>query len=205
MFAGLLAGDLEKEQWAQNKRSVDFFDLKGDLEAVLALTADPGSFVFEVAEHPVLHPGQSARILRNGEEIGWIGMLHPGIEKKLGLGMHTYVFELQLDALSEGKLPAFAPLSKFPSIRRDLALVMPKALNYSEILNCVKSVSSAIVKDIRLFDVYTGENIDSGLKSLALSLILQDSSKTLTDEEVENATSVILSALSSELDVRLRD
>ena len=205
MFAGLVSGVLETEQWDANKRQVDFYDLKGDLEAVLALTADPASFAFEAAEHPVLHPGQSARLLRNGQEIGWIGMLHPELEKKLGLGMHTYLFEVELEALSEGKLPAFESLSRFPSIRRDLALVMHKELEFSEVEKCVKKASSAIIKDIRLFDVYTGDNVDSGLKSLALSLILQDSSKTLTDDEVEDATTKILSALSSELNVELRD
>ncbi len=205
MFAGLASGPLEAEQWDANKRQADFYDLKGDLEAVLTLTADPESFSFESAEHPVLHPGQTAQVLRNGQVIGWIGMLHPQLEKKLGLGMRAYLFEVELDALADGKLPEFEALSRFPSIRRDLALVMHKDLEFSKVEKCVKKASSAIIKDIRLFDVYTGDNVDSGLKSLALSLILQDSSKTLTDDEVENATAEILSALSSELNVELRD
>lgn len=205
MFAGLIAGGLQAEQWSQVKRQVDFYDLKGDLEAILAMTGDTGSFVFEAAEHPVLHPGQSARILRNGHEIGWLGMLHPQLEKKLDLGMHTYVFELSLDALSEGTLPAFRALSKFPSIRRDLALLMPENLGYRELLECLKSIPLTIIQDIRLFDVYTGDNVDSGLKSLALSLILQDSSKTLTDDEVESAIRTVLDTLLTELQVKLRD
>ncbi len=205
MFAGLVSGALEDEQWDENKRQVDFYDLKGDLEAILALTADPESFSYEAAEHPVLHPGQSAKILRNSQKIGWIGMLHPELEKKLDLGMRTFLFEVELEALADGKLPKFEPLSRFPSIRRDLALIMHKDLAFSEVEKCVTAASSSIIKDIRLFDVYTGDNVDSGRKSLALSLILQDSSKTLTDEEVENATSEILSALSSELNVELRD
>ncbi|MBT8439470.1 MAG: phenylalanine--tRNA ligase subunit beta [Gammaproteobacteria bacterium] len=205
MFAGLVSGPVNEEQWDADKRQVDFFDLKGDLEAVLAMTADSASFSFQKAENPVLHPGQAAKVLRNGEEIGWIGMLHPEIEKKFGLGIKTYLFEVELDALSEGKLPAFEALSRFPSIRRDLALVMHEGLDFSDVEKCVKSSASTIVKDIRLFDVYTGDNVDSGRKSLALSLILQDSSKTLTDEEVENAVHGVLSALSSELNVELRD
>lgn len=205
MFAGLVSGAVNEEQWDADKRQVDFFDLKGDLQAVLAMTADPASFSFEKAVNPVLHPGQSAKVLRNGQQIGWIGMLHPEIEKKLGLGMKSYLFEVELEALSEGKLPAFESLSRFPSIRRDLALVMHEDLAFSEVEKCVKSSASTIVKDIRLFDVYTGDNVDSGRKSLALSLILQDSSKTLTDEEVENAVDGVLSALSSELNVELRD
>jgi len=205
MFAGLVSGAVNEEQWDADKRQVDFFDLKGDLEAVLALTADPASFSFEKSENSVLHPGQSAKVLRNGQQIGWIGMLHPEIEKKLGLGMKTYLFEVELEALSEGKLPAFEALSRFPSIRRDLALIMHEGLAFSDVEKCVKSSASTIIKDIRLFDVYTGDNVDSGRKSLALSLILQDSSKTLTDEEVENAVDGVLSALSSELNVELRD
>ena len=205
MLAGLIAGPYEAEQWSASKRQVDFYDIKGDLEAVLSLTADAAGFSFERAENPVLHPGQSARVMRNGQAIGWVGMLHPQLEKKLALGMHTYVFEVSLEALSDGKLPAFSPLSRFPSIRRDLSLVMPESLAFADVENCVKNASSAIIKDIRLFDVYTGDNIDSGLKSLALSLILQDSSKTLTDEEVEKATAAVVSALSAELQVELRD
>jgi len=204
-FAGLVSGDYENEQWDENKRPIDFYDLKGDLEAILALTADPESFDFEVAEHPVLHPGQSAKVMRKGQEIGWIGMLHPELEKKLSLGHNTYLFEVELDALSEGKLPAFKALSRFPSIRRDIALEMDEAVSFGEVKKCVKAASTSIIQDIRLFDVYTGDNVDSGRKSLALSLILQDYSKTLTDEEVENATAKILSALSSELKIELRD
>jgi len=205
MLAGLIAGPYEAEQWSASKRQVDFYDIKGDLEAVLSLTADAAGFSFERAENPVLHPGQSARVMRNGQAIGWVGMLHPQLEKKLALGMHTYVFEISLEALNDGKLPVFSPLSRFPSIRRDLSLVMPESLAFADVENCVKNASSAIIKDIRLFDVYTGDNIDSGLKSLALSLILQDSSKTLTDEEVEKATAAVVSALSAELQVELRD
>ena len=205
MLAGLVTGAIDEENWDDRKRTVDFFDIKGDLEAVLGLTADIDSFSFEKAEHPVLHPGQTARITRHGGEIGWIGMLHPQLEKKLDLGARTYLFEISLDELADGKLPAFQPLSKFPLIRRDFALEMDEKMAFAEVIQCARGASSKIIKDIRLFDVYTGDNVDSGRKSLALSLILQDSSKTLTDEDVDNATSSVLSALSSELNVELRD
>ena len=205
MLAGLVTGAVDEEHWDDRNRKADFFDIKGDLEAVLALTADPESFVFERAEHPVLHPGQTAKIIRDGNEIGWIGMLHPELEKKLDLGARTYLFEISLDALADGKLPSFQPLSKFPLIRRDFALEMDEKLLFADVIQCARAASSKIIKDIRLFDVYTGDNVDSGRKSLALSLILQDSSKTLTDEEVENSTTAVLNALSSELNVELRD
>ena len=205
MLAGLVTGAVDEEHWDDRNRKADFFDIKGDLEAVLALTADTDSFVFERAEHPVLHPGQTAKIIRGGNEIGWIGMLHPELEKKLDLGARTYLFEISLDALADGKLPSFQPLSKFPLIRRDFALEMDEKLLFADVIQCARAASSKIIKDIRLFDVYTGDNVDSGRKSLALSLILQDSSKTLTDEEVENSTTAVLNALSSELNVELRD
>ena len=205
MLAGLVTGAVDEEHWDDRNRKADFFDIKGDLEAVLALTADPESFVFERAEHPVLHPGQTAKIIRDGNEIGWIGMLHPELEKKLDLGARTYLFEISLDALADGRLPSFQPLSKFPLIRRDFALEMDEKLLFADVIQCARAASSKIIKDIRLFDVYTGDNVDSGRKSLALSLILQDSSKTLTDEEVENSTTAVLNALSSELNVELRD
>ena len=205
LLAGLVTGPVDEEHWDDRNRKVDFFDIKGDLEAVLALTADSASFAFEKAENPVLHPGQTARVVRNGKEIGWVGMLHPQLEKQLDLGARTYLFEISLEELDDGKLPGFQALSKFPAIRRDFALEMDEKMAFAEVIQCARVASSKIIKDIRLFDVYTGDNIDSGRKSLALSLILQDSSKTLTDEDVDNATANVLSALSKELKVELRD
>ncbi len=203
-LSALVCGPVAPEQWGVAARRVDFFDLKGDLEAVLGQVADAGEFGFEAAEHPALHPGQSARVLRRGRPIGWIGALHPQVQQKLDLPA-TYLFEILIEGVAEGRLPAFEPLSKFPSIRRDLAVVLARDIPYAEVLRVAREAAPATVRDIQLFDVYTGDNIDSGLKSLALSLILQESSHTLTDQEVEEASQRVLQALSEQLSARLRD
>jgi phenylalanyl-tRNA synthetase beta chain len=205
MLSGAVTGSVEPEQWGLPSRPVDFFDLKQDLMAVLSLTGNPASFAFVAAEHPALHPGQTARIERNGQALGWIGMLHPEIQHKLDLNENVYLFELRLDEALEGCLPEFRPLSKYPSIRRDIAIVLDRAVPFATVSDCIRKAAPEILQDILLFDVYTGEKVDSGLKSLALGLILQGSSHTLTDSEVEEAVTVVLQALKNNLDAQLRD
>jgi phenylalanyl-tRNA synthetase beta chain len=206
MLSGLINGILHPEQWAETSHKVDFYDVKGDVENILTLTGSSEDFSFTQVEDAALHPGQAAAILYRGKEIGRLGLLHPAVQNKLDLPGSVYLFELQLDGLAQmGKLPAFQPLSKFPAIRRDLALLLDKNLSFSAVEACARRAAPEIVRDIRVFDVYTGENIDSNVKSLALSLILQDSSHTLTDKEVESATQVILDTLESELSASLRD
>jgi len=205
MLAGLICGDRVSEQWGEAARAVDFFDLKGDLEAVLALTGCPEAFSFVADEHPTLHPGQSAKVLRNGRIVGWIGMLHPELEKKLGLNGNTFLFEIRLDEQLTGELPAYQALSKYPSIRRDIAIVVDEAVPFSAVKACVEKAATETLQDIVLFDVYTGEKVDAGRKSLALGLILQETSHTLTDEEVEGVMGRVLQALAEELNAQLRD
>jgi phenylalanyl-tRNA synthetase beta chain len=206
MLAGVVAGEAFPEQWgAPGRRGVDFYDLKADLEAVLALTGCPEAYEFRAGEHPSLHPGQGAQILRNGDLVGWIGMLHPKIEQRLDLTGGTYLFEIKMDNLLEGRLPAFQPLSKFPSIRRDIAVVVDRDLDYSAIEACIRQAAPEILQDILLFDVYTGEKVDLGLKSIALGLILQETSHTLTDLEVDSVQERILQALEEKLNAQLRD
>jgi phenylalanyl-tRNA synthetase beta chain len=204
-LAGLAYGEIVPEQWSASARKVDFFDIKADVELVLQQVADASGFRFEAAEHPALHPGQAARISRVGRPLGWIGLLHPQVQKALDLPGGVFVFEVDLVALRDGRIPAFEPLSKYPSIRRDFALLVSRGVTYQAVRDVVEASAPPIVKDIKLFDVYTGENIDSGLKSLALSLILQESSHTLTDIEVEQASGIVLAALADKLDARLRD
>jgi phenylalanyl-tRNA synthetase beta chain len=204
LLAGLATGDLLPEQWGAPSRPVDFFDAKGDLEAVLALT-DSMSIRFIPAEHPALHPGQSARILRGAEVVGWIGVLHPELQRRLDFLAEPVLFEVRLQPLSEGRLPIFQPISKFPSIRRDLALVVDRLISSSQIVECIRAGGWRILQDISVFDVYTGDKIDSSQKSMALALILQDSSHTLTDVEVELAVGGILQSLKDELGATLRE
>ncbi|MET0119394.1 MAG: phenylalanine--tRNA ligase subunit beta [Sedimenticola sp.] len=205
MLAALVTGPAVDEQWSGHGRQVDFYDLKADLEGILDLTGSPEAFSFAAAEHPSLHPGQSATVLREGEIVGWIGMLHPEIERKLGLAGNTYLFEIRLDDKLEGSLPAYEPLSKFPSIRRDIAVVVDQDVEFNSVEACVRRAAPKTLKDILIFDVYTGEKVDSGRKSLALGLILQESSYTLTDDEVDGVMELVLKALSDELNAQLRD
>lgn len=205
-IGGLLQGSRTPEQWGDRAAEVDFFDLKADVLALIELTAGQRSEpVFTAAEHPVLHPGQSARIEREGKLLGWMGLLHPALEKALDTGGRTYVFELDLDQLEADAIPAFAPISRYPAIRRDLAVVVDRDVTFAALKACVRRAAPDFLRDIGLFDVYTGENIESNRKSLALSLILQDSSRTLTDEDVTAATDAVMGALKSELNAKLRD
>lgn len=204
-IAGLIYGSLVPEQWGEKTRKADFYDAKADVEALLAQVSPKGTYQFVAGQDPVLHPGQTAAILRDGQEIGHLGLLHPAIQAKLDIPGNVFVFQITLEAVAEGELPHFAPVSRYPSIRRDLALIAKRDMAFSQVEACVLAASAEIVRDIHIFDVYTGENLEPGTKSLALSLILQDSSHTLTDQEVEQAVASILSALEQQLAIKLRE
>lgn len=205
MLAGLVTGSACPEQWGSASRQVDFFDLKGDLEAILALTGCPGQFRFQPDRHPALHPGQSARLLRGEEAVGWIGLLHPELERRLDLGGGAFLFEIHTDRVMEGILPVYRPISKFPSIRRDIAVVVDEGVDFGALEACVRRATPKNLQEIVLFDLYQGQKVDSGRKSLAFGLILQESSHTLTDQEVESVVDQILAALQKELGAQLRD
>jgi phenylalanyl-tRNA synthetase beta chain len=204
-IGALVIGGVAPEQWGQPGRGADFFDLKADLEAILSLSIVPQRFRFTHFEHPALHPGQSARIELDERPVGLIGMLHPGLASDLDLSGDAYLFELDLAALNTSVLPRFTPISRFPAIRRDLALVLDASVPFAAVETCVRSALPDLLRDLVLFDVYAGESIDSGRKSLALGLILQASSQTLTDDAVEKAVKLVLDRLESELGARLRD
>ena len=204
-LAGLMYGEAAAEQWGQTTRPSDFFDIKADLESLLGQVADPAEFRFVAGDHPALHPGQGAQVLRKDEMIGWIGLLHPAVQKALDLPRGVFVFEVDLLPLRLGEIPQFTPVSKFPAIRRDFALLVDRDLPYQAVLDCVRDAAPEFVTEIQLFDVYTGENIDSSLKSLALSLILQETSHTLTDTEIDEASAMVLAALAEGLSAKLRD
>ncbi|WP_456379929.1 phenylalanine--tRNA ligase subunit beta [Thiolapillus sp.] len=205
MLGGLIFGERLPQKWNNISGKVDFFDLKGDVEVLLGLVDDPSAFEMQPVEDVALHPGQAAAILRNGQEIGRLGMLHPGLQAKLAIPGNVFLFQTRLDGLAQGRIPAFEAVSKYPAIRRDLALLVDADLPWAQVQACARKAAPKIVRDIQVFDVYTGDNIDSGLKSLALSLILQDYSHTLTDEETEQAVEAVLQALHTELSAKLRD
>lgn len=204
-IGGLVIGGIDPEQWGQAARGADFFDLKADVEAILALSGAPERFAFVPGSHPALHPGQTARIEYEGRAAGLMGMLHPALAADLDLTGDAFLFELEQAALTTGVLPRFASVSRFPAIRRDLALVIDESVPFAAVEACVRDAASDLLRELVLFDVYSGANIDSGRKSLALGLILQASSQTLTDELVEGAVGRVLARLASEFGVRLRD
>ena len=204
MIAGAICGDVDPEQWAENGRKVDFFDIKADVEAILAL-GDMDSVEFVKDEHSALHPGQTAKILKKNQQIGWIGALHPQTQKTLDIDPVVYVFEIQQESLLEGAVPVFAPLSKFPEVRRDIALLVDENTPVQGLMSAIKGASSEVLQEILLFDVYTGKGIDIGLKSVALGLILQGFSRTLTDEDVDSELQKIVTALNKEFGATLRE
>ncbi|OOZ44611.1 phenylalanine--tRNA ligase subunit beta [Solemya velum gill symbiont] len=204
-LSGLVNGAVSDEQWGDASRVADFYDIKADVEALLDVAGAGEEFSFVAGSHPALHPGQTARIEKNGELVGWVGLLHPQLEKTFDMSGKTWLFELNLEVLQQGSIPAFEPLTKFPSIRRDFAIVVNADVSWADIQAEIRKSSPEIVREILLFDVYTGENVESGTKSLALALILQDYSKTLTLEEVQSATEQVLEALESRFAAKLRD
>lgn len=202
MIGAIAVGPVVPEQWAQPSRIVDFYDVKGDVEALLALSGTSAEFVVDT--HPALHPGQSASIVHRGERIGTIGALHPALASEFKLP-GAVLFEVRLGSISAGTLPKFMTLSKFPAVRRDLSLMTPEAVSASAVRGCVERAGVDVLENLELFDVYVGEGIDSGLKSISLALIFQSRSRTLDDTEVNTALSVILDSLTENLGVTLRE
>jgi phenylalanyl-tRNA synthetase beta chain len=203
-LGAVLFGDALPEQWGTASRGVDFFDAKGDLEAILGLTGRESDFGFRAARHPALHPGRCAQVLDKGQGVGWIGALHPRAEKALDLGGAVYVFEMILASLTDARIPAFKEASRFPSIRRDIAIVVDEGISAESVRNCVAHAGGEWVRQVAHFDVYTGKGIDPGRKSLAIGLILQADSRTLTDSEVETVVQGVVARLEGELGATLR-
>ncbi|MGR8930338.1 MAG: phenylalanine--tRNA ligase subunit beta [Gammaproteobacteria bacterium] len=204
MLAGLVLGGAYAEQWGEKERDVDFFDVKADVEALLALSACP--ITFRAAQHPALHPGQTAEIVdADGEAVGLIGMLHPNLEKQLGFDSPVFLFELEQDAILQRVVPKFSPLSKFPSVRRDIAVIVQKHISSGDIIACINSLQQPAVRDVNIFDVYQGKGIEEGHKSVALSLVFQDFARTLTDSEIDAIFRSLLEKMITELNAKLRD
>ena len=202
-LAAVACGEVNPQQWGEPARAMDFFDLKGDVEALLALTGSD-DWTFRAAEHPALHPGQTARVERAGEPVGWLGALHPRIARALDLDGDIYLMEIRVDALTRSRVPWLKELSKFPASRRDLAVVVPENVTVEQVLACVREHGGERLREVTLFDVYRGKGIPEGAKNLAFSLILQDFSANLTDETVEQITSKIIAGLESGLGATLR-
>ncbi|MEZ5571427.1 MAG: phenylalanine--tRNA ligase subunit beta [Halioglobus sp.] len=204
-LAMICTGERFDESWSNNAGGVDFFDLKGDLESLFALTRSSEDFGFEAQSHPALHPGQTAKITRKGQPAGIIGALHPSVGAALGIAAPLIVCEIALDVLLQGALPKFTELSKFPEIRRDLAVVVDKSVAAAQLMRDIRGVAGIYLTDLRLFDVYTGKGIDPKRKSLALGLTFRDQSRTLDDEVVNLAVGQVIDLLEKNYNAELRN
>ncbi|MGK0546154.1 phenylalanine--tRNA ligase subunit beta [Halomonas cupida] len=204
MLGAVVCGSRLPEGWTGGRDKVDFFDLKGDLESLLEVSGDADAWRFEPGEHPSLHPGQCARILHRGEEAGWIGTLHPAVKGKLGLKTDAVLFEVRLDALSQGRIPAFAPLSRYPEVRRDLAFVIDEDQPVQALLDRVRAEAGEWLTDLALFDVYQGKGVAEGRKSVALGLTWQHPSRTLNDEEINQLVDAIVVTARQGVNAELR-
>jgi phenylalanyl-tRNA synthetase beta chain len=208
-LAGVATGSRLPEQWGiprEIRVPVDFYDVKADIEALLTGTGSSDSFVFEAPANPLpcLHPGRAARILRGGIEVGWLGELHPSLVRELDFTSTPVLFELEMAALAL-KTPQYREISRFPQVRRDLALVIDETVPLSALAERVTLCASSLLSELRIFDVYRGPGVETGRKSVALGLIFQDISRTLTDEDVERLIASIVTDLRTTLNARIRE
>ncbi len=199
-LAALAFGPALPETWAASKRNVDFYDLKGDLEALFPAA----SLRFEKAAQPALHPGRAARILYRGADIGCLGELHPQWVQKYDLPAAPVLFEVDFSVLKAQNVPAFAEFSRFPAVTRDLAVIVGQEVQWQAILDALQTRLPPLVTGIHLFDVYTGKGIPENKKSLALRVVMQDTQRTLLDSEVDAALQYIASELENEFAAQMR-
>lgn len=205
MLAGVACGTLLPELWNHSKKSIDFFDIKGNIETLFALLGASDRVAFKVAEHPALHPGQTAEIVTEENQLGWIGRLHPRLEGELGLAGPVYLFEICLENLPVGHLPVARELSRYPEVRRDLALVAARNVPASVVTEVARAAAGEYLQDCRLFDVYEGQGMAEGKRSLAIGLLWQHPERTLQEEEVQAWVDAVLAQLKAQLGVTLRD
>jgi phenylalanyl-tRNA synthetase beta chain len=204
-IAALALGAVHEEQWSEKPRAVDFYDLKADVDAMVRLTGRIEGLSFAAAAHSALHPGQTAEIRLDGEFLGWIGMLHPRLEKQLGFEQNVFLFELDQDVLLRRAVPRFKSLSKFPRVRRDIAVIVDEAVAVDRLVACAQGQGGGILREVIVFDVYRGPGVDAGKKSVALGLFWQDEAETLTDARVDDAVAAVLGRLAKDFEARLRD
>lgn len=204
MLGGLISGLAQPEQWGIPSREADFFDLKGSLEALINAICPGDMLTFKPDTHPALHPGQSAGIYLNDQKIGILGALHPSALKELDISGKVFVFEIALNMLQTGKQPHYRDISKFPEIRRDIAILVNDTVPVKAIQDTIKVIAGDWLKDVFIFDVYQGKGISPGLKSIALGLILQHPTRTLVDDEVAKLMESVISTLKGQLGAELR-
>lgn len=205
MLSGVACGSLAQELWSNSKKTLDLFDIKGNIEALFALLGASDRVAYKVAEHPALHPGQTAEIVTEGRQLGWLGRLHPRLQDDLGLTGPVYLFEICLDVLPEGRLPVASELSRFPEVRRDIAVLASRDVPAAELMAVVREAAGAELRDSRLFDVYEGQGVADGMRSLAIAMVWQHPERTLQEEEVQGRVEAVVALLKTRFGVTLRD
>ena len=203
-IAAVACGSFVPEQWGISSRVIDFYDLKGDLESMLSLRGETGEVEFRNTQLPWLHPGQAALVSIDGIDIGWAGSVHPSILKQMEIKSPVLAFEIDINVFSKREIPYTNKISRYPSIRRDLALLVPEKISFAEIRRNVIDLSGDLLTNLVLFDLYSGQNVEKGFKSLTIGLILQDVSCTLIDEVVDSLVQNVVQGLGERLDAQLR-
>jgi phenylalanyl-tRNA synthetase beta chain len=204
VLSGLICGPVIPEQWGEKSRSADFFDLKSTVESILKLSFEPKRYCFEAAHHPALHPGQTAKLVKDGIKVGLLGALHPSIAQQLKIDGKVFVFDLILDKIENSVVPESCLISKFPEIRRDIAFVVSETIPFGLIQDTISEVGGELLKQVDIFDFYQGKGIPAGFKSLALALTLQHSSRTLVDDEVIDLINRVMVVLKGRFNAELR-
>jgi len=207
-LAGIALGARLPEQWGVPKElrgPADFYDMKSDVAALLAATGESDSFTFQAASLPALHPGRAARVLRRNQPVGWLGELHPNLVRSMDFTYAPVLFELDIEpALAVGRV-TYREISRLPQVRRDLAVVIDEEVTLSSLAERVTLAASSLLRDLRVFDVYRGPGLEPGRKSVALGLIFQDISRTLTDEDIERLMASVVADLREKLNARIRE
>lgn len=202
--AAVASGSVLPRQWGSAARAVDFFDHKGDLTALLDLSASAADIEFHAAEHPALHPGRCAQIRWGKDIVGYLGQLHPSHRQRVDIDQPVYLFELDLRVLQRAPLPSFAAISKYPAVRRDLAVVVAHTVEAQAVLDVARAAAGDLLVELELFDIYAGERIAEDRKSFAFRLTFQSESRNLTASEVDAKTDEIVQQLQRRLDAQLR-
>jgi phenylalanyl-tRNA synthetase beta chain len=213
MIGGVLCGNSHEEHWGIANRALDFFDAKAMCEQLITLSAQSDEFEFvpyaeidaTFANQAVYHPGQCAAILFGGKPIGLVGAIHPSHKKLLGISSKVYAFELQVEALATRKLPTAKLISKYPINRRDIAVTLKESVETGKLLKSIEKIGISELVDLNLFDIYQGEGIEPGYKSLAISIWLQSTEKTLEDLEIQKSVDKVVRHLQDHFSATLRD
>ena len=204
-IAGLVTGPALPEQWGAEKRTADFYDIKADVEGLFSLTGRTAAISYVAAPREGLHPGRSAAVMDGGRRVGWIGQLQPEVARRLEIREPPWMFEIAIDPSFRSEVPVFREISKYPAIRRDLGVVVDEAVTLDELRESVNLAAKGLLRELHVFDVYRGRGVEPGRKSIALGLILQETSRTLTDGEADAVVAAVIERVKGDLKAGIRE